>query len=225
MTRDAAQGLAHIRAFSMTDIKAIETRYKGYRFRSRLEARWAVFFDALGLTWDYEPEGFETDAGWYLPDFRLTIDNPSDNPWVWVEVKPQKLNETEREKAFAVSSYTNAIVFELNQIPEPENIRPYGTYVGVRYYVGSHMKDVRSMWCTNDLIGFYEDQTQISPGTGNLPDALKFDTDYWRNKYGNEHTYHFLNGMVRELQIGRGCSCTAAINAARSARFEHGETP
>ena len=30
-------------------IAAIETKYKGYRFRSRLEARWAVFFDALGI--------------------------------------------------------------------------------------------------------------------------------------------------------------------------------
>lgn len=28
-------------------VKAIDTVYKGYRFRSRLEARWAVFFDAL----------------------------------------------------------------------------------------------------------------------------------------------------------------------------------
>lgn len=27
-------------------IKPIETRYKGCRFRSRPEARWAVFFDA-----------------------------------------------------------------------------------------------------------------------------------------------------------------------------------
>ncbi len=33
----------------MSEIKAIETRYKGYRFRSRLEARWAVFFDALSV--------------------------------------------------------------------------------------------------------------------------------------------------------------------------------
>jgi hypothetical protein len=40
-------------------IKAIETRYKGYRFRSRLEARWAVFFDALGVEWEYEKEGFD----------------------------------------------------------------------------------------------------------------------------------------------------------------------
>jgi hypothetical protein len=27
-------------------IQAIETVYRGHRFRSRLEARWAVFFDA-----------------------------------------------------------------------------------------------------------------------------------------------------------------------------------
>ena len=39
--------------------KAIETVYNGYRFRSRLEARWAVFFDALGVKYEYEAEGFE----------------------------------------------------------------------------------------------------------------------------------------------------------------------
>lgn len=39
-------------------LKAIETEYKGYRFRSRPEARWAVFFDACGVKWDYEPEGY-----------------------------------------------------------------------------------------------------------------------------------------------------------------------
>lgn len=57
----------------MTDIKAIETRYKGYRFRSRLEARWAVFFDAIGTKWEYEVEGFELpDGRRYLPDFKVT---------------------------------------------------------------------------------------------------------------------------------------------------------
>lgn len=38
-------------------ITPIETIYKGYRFRSRLEARWAVFMDACGADWEYEPEG------------------------------------------------------------------------------------------------------------------------------------------------------------------------
>lgn len=53
-------------------MKAIETHYNGYRFRSRLEARWAVFFDTLGVRYEYEPEGFELDDGtWYLPDFRV----------------------------------------------------------------------------------------------------------------------------------------------------------
>lgn len=38
-------------------ITPIETIYKGYRFRSRLEARWAVYLDACGADWEYEPEG------------------------------------------------------------------------------------------------------------------------------------------------------------------------
>lgn len=55
-----------------TEIKAIETPYNGYRFRSRLEARWAVFFDALGVKYEYEPEGFLLPSGKrYLPDFKV----------------------------------------------------------------------------------------------------------------------------------------------------------
>lgn len=66
-----------------TQINAIETKYKGYRFRSRLEVRWAVFFDALGIKWEYELEGFDLgNAGYYLPDFYI----PS---WdMYLEIKP-----------------------------------------------------------------------------------------------------------------------------------------
>lgn len=63
-------------------IKAIETVYDGYKFRSRLEARWAVFFKSLGVRFEYEPEGFELSCGRYLPDFYLTdLD-------LYVEIKP-----------------------------------------------------------------------------------------------------------------------------------------
>lgn len=65
-------------------IKAIETVYKGYKFRSRLEARWAVFFDALRIEWQYEVEGFDLDGIWYLPDFWL----PKFEDGLWIEVKP-----------------------------------------------------------------------------------------------------------------------------------------
>ena len=51
------------------EIKPIETIYNGYKFRSRLEARWAVFFDAMGIKYEYEPEGIEVNDCKYLPDF------------------------------------------------------------------------------------------------------------------------------------------------------------
>lgn len=54
-----------------TTIKAIETHYDGYRFRSRLEARWAVFFNAVRLEYQYEMEGFEMGKTRYLPDFYI----------------------------------------------------------------------------------------------------------------------------------------------------------
>ena len=53
------------------DIKPIETKYNGFRFRSRLEARWAVFFDMIGLKYEYEIEGFEMNGVRYLPDFYI----------------------------------------------------------------------------------------------------------------------------------------------------------
>lgn len=67
-------------------VRALETEWRGYRFRSRLEARWAVFLTALNIEWEYEPEGFEFSNGdRYLPDFWLpTFDGGS-----FVEVKPR----------------------------------------------------------------------------------------------------------------------------------------
>lgn len=54
-------------------IQAIETHYAGHRFRSRLEARWAVFFTSLGIRWQYEPQGYTVGPNKtpYLPDFLL----------------------------------------------------------------------------------------------------------------------------------------------------------
>lgn len=68
------------------DIKAIPTTYAGVQFRSRLEARWAAFFDLCGWKWDYEP--FDLD-GW-APDFMLKGKIKS-----LVEVKPINFSEVE----------------------------------------------------------------------------------------------------------------------------------
>ncbi len=68
--------------YAMNDLRPIQTLYNDYRFRSRLEARWAVFFDSAGLKYRYEPEGFHLPRGNYLPDFYV-------EDWQqYVEVKP-----------------------------------------------------------------------------------------------------------------------------------------
>lgn len=67
----------------------IDTEYNGYYFRSRLEARYAVYFDELGWEYEYESEGYKLDSGFYLPDFYLPeID-------CFVEVKAKPLNKLE----------------------------------------------------------------------------------------------------------------------------------
>lgn len=67
--------------------RAIETAYKNYLFRSRNEARWAVFFDQMKVKWTYEEEGFELPSGRYLPDFFLP------ELEMFVEVKPKSFAE------------------------------------------------------------------------------------------------------------------------------------
>lgn len=64
----------------MSVIVAIPTTYKGIRFRSRLEAKWAATFDGLGWSWEYEP----LDLNGWIPDFFI----PTTNEPYLVEVKP-----------------------------------------------------------------------------------------------------------------------------------------
>jgi len=66
-------------------IKAIQTKYNRRFFRSRLEARWAVFFDALGIQYEHEPEGYDLGSAQYLPDFWLPTFNFDG---LFCEVKP-----------------------------------------------------------------------------------------------------------------------------------------
>ena len=90
-------------------MKAIDTEYKGYLFRSRLEARWAVFFDACGVKWEYEPEGFDLGDGiYYLPDFLLhdvVIRYNQGNAVkdLWIEVKGRMTEED----AYKISRFAN----------------------------------------------------------------------------------------------------------------------
>lgn len=98
--------------------RAIETRYAGRRFRSRLEARYAVLFDALGIIWDYEPEGFELGEGLrYLPDFFVRclpgsgVCEKYPDAGYWVEIKPEAPSEMEKRKLALLANQTGHISY------------------------------------------------------------------------------------------------------------------
>lgn len=125
-------------------IKAIETNYAGCRFRSRIEARWAVFFDTLGIRYEYEKEGYtlppfqDTDAHLgmkdqiagvlnYLPDFYIPAQRAHPKP-AWYEVKGEE-REPDWVKLYRLvrhSSIDGALLFEIPNITDAHNMG--GTY-------------------------------------------------------------------------------------------------
>ena len=93
-------------------MKAIPTEYRGAHFRSRLEARWAAFFDIIGWDWVYEP--FDAD-GW-VPDFLITGSLP-----LLVEVGPCSSEPEYERKGYKALSYPKpTIVFGVS----PEYVSP-----------------------------------------------------------------------------------------------------
>jgi hypothetical protein len=78
-------------------IRAIKTRYKDIIYRSRVEARWAIFFDVLRVKHWYEYEGFVVDHKPYLPDFYLP------DLKCFVEIKGIKPTKEEQELAYALA--------------------------------------------------------------------------------------------------------------------------
>ena len=166
----------------MTAIKAIETRYAGCRFRSRLEARWAVFFDALGIEWQYEPEGFELPSGWYLPDFLVTT--PAGQ--AWIEVKPTEPDEPDPRWG-ELRGASNIGVYVFAEIPDPRKVQEWEHYVAV---------------CP----------------TCSAVDLFPMADASWMPCHGAN-----LEGVAPPVHTGRHPRILAAYEAARSARFEHGE--
>ena len=89
----------------MGKIQAIPTEYDGTVYRSRTEARWAVFFTQNDIPFSYENEGFDLNGMRYLPDFLLT------DAKIWFEVKPFDPTANELEKARRLAVGTRMQVF------------------------------------------------------------------------------------------------------------------
>ena len=91
---------------------SMPTTYNGIPFRSRLEARWAIFFDAMSTPWEYEPENFITKQGPYLPDFYLPELKS------FFIVKGEELPDDEEEKCWEIArAIDKQFIFAVGAIP------------------------------------------------------------------------------------------------------------
>lgn len=212
----------------MNKITAIETIYKGCRFRSRLEARWAVFFDACGIKWEYEPEGFEIDGEKYLPDFYLPdLDT-------YAEVKGQRPGyeqEILKLQKFIVWGGPIKQIVILSNLPD---VKMWGLPHFPAYYW--HTRQVMAGWFFfYDVIddvdghisnahyrgpyitrGFVNDRFSIEPVTDyDLELQMRNADDVWKEAY--DEAYYKYTRQVNSIVF-------EAFNKARSARFEYGES-
>jgi hypothetical protein len=167
-------------------VKPIETHYKGYRFRSRLEARWAVYFDAEGIEWEYEKEGYRLSylkGALYLPDFWLPQVS------MFAEVKPSAVAKMELAKILALAAESGHSVLLLDGPPDCRSYFAFDHTGGCDDYIVSAYH------------GYHVDEHRFfcSTGEGNWPTPARGDA---------------VEGAIN----------MASIHAARSARFEHGES-
>ena len=233
----------------MGQINAIETVYNGYRFRSRLEARWAVFFDAMGIEYQYEPQGFSLKDGTrYLPDFYLPESDTH------VEVKPnlrESIPDVERcIKMIVWGGPIKRIVF-LADIP--------GECDGGMWHfpvIFWHNNRVLSGWYYFCDIA---PEGRVSGGPYKDPFLITYENKIWINERRQLKDYFSLAAVsdltlspskrkyIHMVQTGpydakeveafyttdeliRQQLCWnsdtfTAFRKARQARFEHGETP
>ncbi len=178
-------------------IGAIETAYKGIKFRSRLEARWAVFYDSLGIEWEYEKEGYSLPSGYYLPDFWLPKQQ------CWIEIKGQSPTEQEETLSQQLSQVTGRRAFIFwGEIPaDPTQSQNDGAYD-----LSNGGWDNFQMWCECSNCGMLDIQFD------GRSDRLNCKAS------GCSRSTHGDKGYSADSE-----KLLHAYAAARSARFEHGQ--
>lgn len=212
------------------NIKPIETIYNGYRFRSRLEARWAVFFDAAGIKYQYEPEGFEIKGIRYLPDFYLPeLDTH-------IEVKADTVDAIpDVERCYKMITWGGPIkrIVFLSDVP--------GDCDGGMWHFPA------LYWCddrvTTGWYFFHDDgdnscMGQVSSASYRRPFSFTHEGNIFIPSYKtitNAFSLSAISDMILDLrrlpadwksyQLLANEKTFAAFKKARQARFEFGETP
>jgi len=206
-------------------IKALPTKYNGVWFRSRLEARWAVYFNYFGIEWEYEFQGFKLPSGCYLPDFWLPQVN------LWAEVKPSKLTKSEELKVEELVLGTEKSCLLLIGSPKATAtplVEPLSLYAHYDDYEEEHMITIQYSSDLNDPVGSvehsvdslefnkdrYEPGNLFGSGLTLITDVVISDEKLDENRF-----YHSTGLNFTDNLDGFFMGVEEAVSAALSARF------
>lgn len=197
-------------------MRAIQTEWRGYNFRSRLEARYAVLFEDAGLEWRYEVQGFELNDGRrYLPDFYLPdLD-------LYVEIKGV---EPDPEVERLLRDFTRPIILMVG-LPDFgsrlfDGIRgklfTYSTSEIGRMPFIADAELSRCRECEEWVVCVHPESDALHEGEC----ELIHQRSQWQT-WGP----HCEHGFEKDWQVHSHHELEQAAKAAKSARFEHGDSP
>ena len=191
-------------------IEAIPTEYKNIKFRSKLEVKWAVFFDECGIEYVYEHDGYrfqkpeDADPTNYIPDFILKNVGGSINGNLYVEVKgvmdivdAKKIKGFVREGRDSKTRPTDTPVLVLGDIPDGFDI------YGMLQYMKEHSEKKENgfpppfnFWTING------ENTTAYPGINRNGHFEIFSDDFISlnrmNRYATERAFRSAYNSCRE---------------------------
>jgi hypothetical protein len=181
------------------DMAPVPTRYENVLFRSRLEARWAVYFSMRKWSWVYEPQRFKLKNGksylpdFYLPDFHCHI-----------EVKPTRnLTNDEIELLIEYETYCDEARALYREQAVGQYLVPLVVLIG--------LPNSKDLALTGDVYYYNE---KLQQHVWSLQYAVfheyakqKWGSPYWgglsMERYDDQHSHQIASEVARNRNFGK----------------------
>jgi hypothetical protein len=164
----------------MYNIKAIPTIYNGVQYRSRLEAKWAIFFDLLNWKYSYEPD----DLHKWSPDFKLVT---SAGTKFLVEIKPTVLTDRKLRLKLGEATNFSSNILILGEFPFQAD---FNNFIGISSIQGktkNHLNELDFEFCSSVIMNLYDQGNDIfnlcienQEVMGNFDLAEDFTSSLWK---------------------------------------------
>jgi hypothetical protein len=169
-----------------------KTLYREVLYKSRIEAKWAIFFDTLGIKHQYEPFWANVDSRGgqinYKPDFEIFI--PNDNHTYYAEIKISKPPEEAITKACGwAREYGDTII--LFDLQPPKLTSESGWLFEWTEISDQVIKYTQIWWCECPKCGYLGIQQYGIVPCRCYPDTSIMDRHDWDEVFGTNHALVF----------------------------------